>query len=163
MTLMEAIAIGALICNVILTSLSLWRGCQAVKEIRELRKEQSTRHRGRLSSFVVPFLLLLMLTPSLADGPGASSFDPPRPHVHSPGQDWIQRGGLKNAAGEWCCGEGDCFMVEPVRVTANGYLIMTTGELVPEREAQPSPDGKFWRCKRPDGSRRCFFAPPPSM
>src|SRR5262245_61926059 len=25
-----------------------------------------------------------------------------------------------------------------------------------------SPDGEFWRCKRPDGSRRCFFAPPPS-
>ena len=76
---------------------------------------------------------------------------------------WISRGGLKNAAGEWCCGEGDCFMVEPVRVTVNGYLIMATGELVPEREAQPSPDGKFWRCKRPDGMRRCFFAPPPAM
>ena len=76
---------------------------------------------------------------------------------------WISRGGLKNAAGEWCCGEGDCFMVEPVRVTANGYLIMATGEIVPEREAQPSPDGKFWRCKRPDGSLRCFFAPPPAM
>lgn len=76
---------------------------------------------------------------------------------------WINRGGYRNIAGEWCCGEGDCFMVEPVRVTANGYLILATGELVPEREAQPSPDGKFWRCKRPDGSRRCFFAPPPSM
>lgn len=75
---------------------------------------------------------------------------------------WISKGGHRNAAGEWCCGEGDCFMVEPVRVTANGYLILATGELVPEREAQPSPDGKFWRCKRPDGSRRCFFAPPPS-
>ncbi len=159
MTLMEAIAIGALICNVILTSLALWRGCQAVKEIRELRKEQNVRHNGRLSSFVVPFMLLLMIAPTLADGPGPSSFD----HTHPPGQDWIQRGGLKNAAGEWCCGEGDCFEVEPVRVTANGYLIMTTGELVPEREAQPSPDGRFWRCKRPDGSRRCFFAPPPAM
>jgi hypothetical protein len=35
-------------------------------------------------------------------------------------------------------------------------------ESVPFAEAQPSPDGEFWRCKRPDGSRRCFFAPPPS-
>ena len=143
MTWAEWFALGGLICNIVLTSFALWRGCQAVKEIRELRKEQ--HHRGRLSSFVVPFLLLLMITPALAH------------------DSWISRGGLKNAAGEWCCGEGDCFMVEPVRITANGYLIMATGEIVPEREAQPSPDGKFWRCKRPDGSRRCFFAPSPSM
>jgi len=28
----------------------------------------------------------------------------------SPAHDsWISRGGLRNAAGEWCCGEGDCF------------------------------------------------------
>jgi hypothetical protein len=33
---------------------------------------------------------------------------------------------------------------------------------VPFNEAQPSPDGEYWRCKRPDGSRRCFFAPPPT-
>jgi hypothetical protein len=35
-------------------------------------------------------------------------------------------------------------------------------ESVPFNEAQPSPDGEFWRCKRPDGTRRCFFAPPPA-
>ena len=35
-------------------------------------------------------------------------------------------------------------------------------ETVPFNEAQPSPDGEFWRCKRADGSRRCFFAPPPT-
>ena len=23
---------------------------------------------------------------------------------------WISRGGQRNAAGEWCCGEGDCFV-----------------------------------------------------
>jgi len=34
-------------------------------------------------------------------------------------------------------------------------------EIVPAHEAQPSPDGAYWRCKRPDGTRRCFFAPPP--
>jgi hypothetical protein len=86
---------------------------------------------------------------------------------------WISRGGHRNAAGEWCCGEGDCFVVAPDRivVTAGGYAIVgqTAGvgdavpvELVPFSEAQPSPDGQFWRCKRPDGSRRCFFAPPPN-
>ena len=36
------------------------------------------------------------------------------------------------------------------------------GDSVPFNEAQPSPDGEFWRCKRPDGTRRCFFAPPPA-
>ncbi len=73
---------------------------------------------------------------------------------------WINS--RRNAMGEMCCGEGDCFMVEPVRTTAQGYLILALNELVPFNEAQPSPDGAFWRCKRPDGSRRCFFAPPPS-
>ena len=86
---------------------------------------------------------------------------------------WISRGGHRNAAGEWCCGEGDCFVIPGNRivVTANGYAITTqaasgTGavqvEVVPFSEAQPSPDGQFWRCKRADGSRRCFFAPPPN-
>ncbi len=81
---------------------------------------------------------------------------------------WISRGGHRNAAGEWCCGEGDCFMIEPVRITATGYLLPNvidpfgSAEVVPFGEAQISPDGKYWRCRRPDGSRRCFFAPPPS-
>jgi hypothetical protein len=77
---------------------------------------------------------------------------------------WISRGGLKNTAGEWCCGAGDCFVVpsEAVHLNGVGYELVG-GELVPYNEAQPSPDGAFWRCKRPDGSRRCFFAPPPSM
>jgi hypothetical protein len=73
---------------------------------------------------------------------------------------WISRGGHRNAAGEWCCGEGDCFVVpkERIMMTGEGYVIIHG----PLAEAQPSPDGEFWRCKRPDGSRRCFFAPPPS-
>lgn len=81
----------------------------------------------------------------------------------------------KNAAGEWCCGEGDCFEIPPDQVTLQGnrYVIMRGGiasadplevlETIPESETLPAPDGKFWRCKRPDGSRRCFFAPPPSI
>jgi hypothetical protein len=70
--------------------------------------------------------------------------------------------GLRNAQGELCCGVGDCVAVEPVRTTARGFLIEMNKELVPFSEAQPSPDGQFWRCHKPDGSRRCFFAPPPS-
>jgi hypothetical protein len=77
---------------------------------------------------------------------------------------WISRNALRNAAGEWCCGEGDCFVVpgNQVNVTPAGYRLMPNGEIVPYHEAQPSPDGEYWRCKRPDGSRRCFFAPPPT-
>lgn len=75
---------------------------------------------------------------------------------------WISQGAFKNGAGEWCCGEGDCFAVpqQSVAITAQGYRLFDA-ETVPFSEAQPSPDGAFWRCKRPDGSRRCFFAPPP--
>ena len=74
---------------------------------------------------------------------------------------WISRGGLRNPAGEWCCGEGDCFVVpgQSISVTAQGYRL-SGAEVVPYSEAQPSPDGSFVRCHRPDGSRRCFFAPP---
>jgi hypothetical protein len=77
---------------------------------------------------------------------------------------WISAGGYRNVAGEWCCGLGDCFVVPPenVKMSPAGYA-MVDGELVPFKEAQPSPDGAYWRCKRPDGTRRCFFAPPPGM
>ena len=53
-------------------------------------------------------------------------------------------------------------------MTGDGYVIIhgplagigpSMYEAVPFSEALPSPDGEFWRCKRPDGSRRCFFAP----
>jgi hypothetical protein len=76
---------------------------------------------------------------------------------------WISRGGLRNPAGEWCCGEGDCFVVPNAQVSVSqaGYRLFSS-ETVPFSEAQPSPDGAYWRCKRPDGSRRCFFAPPPT-
>jgi len=74
---------------------------------------------------------------------------------------WISRGAHRNAAGEWCCGEGDCFIVpsEQVHINSGGYNLYGV-ETVPFNEAQPSPDGAYWRCKRPDGTRRCFFAPP---
>lgn len=75
---------------------------------------------------------------------------------------WISRGGLRNGAGEWCCGDGDCPALNYTpRVTSGGY-VLENGELVPFSEAQPSPDGSYVRCHRPDGSRRCFFAPRPN-
>jgi hypothetical protein len=60
---------------------------------------------------------------------------------------WISRNALRNAAGEWCCGEGDCFVVpgNQVNVTPAGYRLMPNGEVVPYHEAQPSPDGEYWR------------------
>ncbi len=70
---------------------------------------------------------------------------------------------IKNAAGEWCCGEGDCPALNYTpRILSSGYLL-ENGEVIPFNEAQPSPNGSYVRCHRPDGTRRCFFAPPTSM
>lgn len=97
---------------------------------------------------------------------------------------WINHGSYRNPAGEWCCGAEDCGVVDgsAVHATAGGYSVrgsVTYGEgvtgskadgpthrdqvndLIPYSHALPSPDGAYWRCKRPDGSPRCFFAPPP--
>ncbi len=43
-----------------------------------------------------------------------------------------------------------------------GFELTSHGETVPYGEVLTSEDGKYWRCHRPDGSRRCFFAPKPS-
>lgn len=96
-------------------------------------------------------------------------------------ESWISKGNHRNAAGEWCCGDGDCAVMDPksVAYTSHGYVIDGWGtiypvgkepvreyyhEVVPEGEAMPSPDGAYWRCHRWDKehSRRCFFAPPPN-
>jgi hypothetical protein len=97
---------------------------------------------------------------------------------------WINRGSYRSPAGEWCCGAEDCGVVSPsaVHAVAGGYSVRgdvtygvgVTGnvadgpthsekvnETVPYSQSLPSPDGAYWRCKRPDGSPRCFFAPPP--
>ena len=97
---------------------------------------------------------------------------------------WINRGAYKNPAGEWCCGAEDCGVVSPhaVHAVSGGYSVVGTvtygkaitgnahdgpttqdqvNELIPYSRALPSPDGAYWRCKRPDGTPRCFFAPPP--
>jgi|SRR5205814_5569620 len=81
-----------------------------------------------------------------------------------PHDNWINKGGYRNTAGEWCCGATDCFSLsgEEVVITSAGYMLRALNEVVPFNEVQPSPDGAFWRCKRADGTRRCFFAPPTS-
>lgn len=97
---------------------------------------------------------------------------------------WISRGSYRNPAGEWCCGAEDCGVVPPgaVKAGTGGYSLRGSGtygeavtgnaadgpthqepvnEVVPYSQSLPSPDGAYWRCKRPDGTPRCFFAPPP--
>lgn len=78
---------------------------------------------------------------------------------------WIN--GLRNSAGEWCCGEKDCEVVTATEVTGGFSVALPRGgiitEFVPYAEAAPSPDGQYWRCHRADGQRLCFFAPPRSF
>ena len=83
--------------------------------------------------------------------------------AHGPAE-WIQRGGYRNAVGELCCGDRDCFELasSDVSVTSSGYFVQSTRETVPFSEALPSPDGHYWRCQW-GGMRKCFFAPPPSI
>jgi hypothetical protein len=82
--------------------------------------------------------------------------------AHGPAE-WIQHGGYKNAAGELCCGERDCFELADadVKITSSGYLVVSMKETIPFQEATPSPDGRYWRCQW-GGARKCFFAPPGS-
>lgn len=90
-----------------------------------------------------------------------ASLSPPAAH-----ESWISRGKFRNTANEWCCGDIDCVVIPAQRVHPNGVgydLILDRTETVPYSEALPSQDGQYWRCHRPDGTRRCFFAPQPSM
>ena len=74
---------------------------------------------------------------------------------------WINNGGYKNAAGVHCCGTGDCksFKEGEVIRVAGGYLILATNEFVPFADAQVGEDEFYWRCRKGDGSLRCFFTP----
>jgi hypothetical protein len=57
-----------------------------------------------------------------------------------------------------------------VKEASGGYIVKGellyfgianfVNEFVPPREVQKSKDGNYWRCKKGDGTRRCFFAPP---
>jgi len=76
---------------------------------------------------------------------------------------WVNSGGFKNAAGEWCCGAYDCKSYTQASSTATGWVV--DGELVPYDEAMPvsPPDGQLTVCRRPDGSRRCVFGLKPGL
>lgn len=85
-----------------------------------------------------------------------------RAHDRNGQPNWIAEGHYTSPIdGAHCCGIGDCFEVpaHEVQEAGGGYVLTRTGELVPPREVQTSRDGAFWRCRKPDGSRRCFFAP----
>src|SRR5262245_51640658 len=79
---------------------------------------------------------------------------------------WIANGHFVSPIdGSHCCGVADCVELSSsdVQETTGGYFLNKLNETVPFREVQVSRDGQYWRCKKPDGSRRCFFAPPPSI
>jgi hypothetical protein len=107
-----------------------------------------TLTRGAMRSMLAGIAALAMLSIASAHGPA----------------EWIQQGNYKNAAGELCCGERDCFELASgdVSITSNGYFVHSTRENIPFHEAQPSPDGHYWRCQWA-GARKCFFAPPPTI
>jgi len=95
--------------------------------------------------------------------------------AHGSGE-WVAQSGLRNAAGQLCCGEKDCGVLVDGKVSArvDGYQVdgvfeVTFGdektriqvrEFVPYSETLPSPDGAYWRCAW-GGERKCFFVPPP--
>jgi len=81
---------------------------------------------------------------------------------------WISSNQLRDpVSGQWCCNEHDC-EAEPadgVRETREGYLIVSTGEVIPFARAIPqSADGRFWRCRYLWGEdankTRCLIIPP---
>lgn len=89
--------------------------------------------------------------------------------------------GMPVLAHEWypasCCSSADCYALEPgeVEITAGGYRIRSTGEVIPYGRARVTPPeggGSYHRCS-PGGDRSkatfgqtstagtCFWAPTP--
>lgn len=117
----------------------------------------------RVSLFVLfIFCLVVMLADVKAAEQGNPLYDKNDDPEHRQQHDlWINSNDYKSPIdGSHCCGKEDCKIVPElnVRITPNGYAL-SNGELVPYAEVQISEDGDYWRCKRHDGSRRCFFAP----
>jgi hypothetical protein len=96
-------------------------------------------------------------------------------HDRSGKINWIMEGGFRSPIdGSGCCGMHDCVELpsEEVRYIGGldpGYVWRrhnnagSVQEFIPQQEVQNSRDGNYWRCKKPDGSRRCFFAPPSAV
>ena len=67
--------------------------------------------------------------------------------------EWIQQGKFG-----YCCGVDDC--TTTTAVYRNGKYWLPTGESVPEPQALPSVDERYWVCRPdPKAPPRCFFAP----
>ena len=65
-----------------------------------------------------------------------------------------------------CCGPDDVHHLSPeqVHITPDGYRVDGYPDLIPQEQAQPSPDGDYWIFYRhfPEGGLSkvyCFFAP----
>lgn len=111
------------------------------------------RHSDRIKAVAV-YVAIVIVGLILAIG-GAL---PASAHDH-----WINNSNYKSLTdGTHCCGKNDCFEFKDVRAMPDGWWIVVLNEIVPYSDTQASEDNKFWRCKRYDGSRRCFFAPMPS-
>ena len=99
--------------------------------------------------------ILFPLAAALAIAAGSAA-------AHGPAA-WIQNGQYRNLSGtrEHCCGPNDCAMYpsRDVQVRPDGYMVRPAGVLVPTDQAQFSEDDKYWLCRKPDGSMRCFFVP----
>lgn len=79
--------------------------------------------------------------------------------AHDNPDNWIGIERRTNAAGQICCGRGDCtsYTVDQIKVAPDGYHF-PDGEIVPFGEAAPSIDHFYWVC-RWAGERKCVFAP----
>lgn len=95
---------------------------------------------------------------------------------------WISNNQWRNTAGQWCCGTGDCGIVQDPEnsvttvpggyhvngrvqidgTVPNGNVTFPVDANIPYNERLPSPDGKYWYCKGWDNTPRCFFAPTPT-
>ena len=77
---------------------------------------------------------------------------------------WISRENLRDpVTGLWCCDERDTREEnDNVRAVPGGYLIISTGEVIPnERVIWRSPGG-WWRSRNlGDGTTRCLIGQPP--
>jgi hypothetical protein len=83
-------------------------------------------------------------------------------HDHGSGS-WINHQQLKDPqTGQWCCDERDTREEnDNIRAVEGGYLIISTGEVIPkERVIWRSPGG-WWRSRNlSDGTTRCLIGPP---
>lgn len=83
---------------------------------------------------------------------------------------FLSTGALAHSHYGWeCCSGRDCkpIPVGDVKVTANGWHIKITGEVIPfgDKKIKNSPDGEFHRCARSadfsaKGVTLCLYVPP---